>query len=60
MRSVSADGMTPLHFACQAGFADCAELLLDKNADIDALDASKETPLHKVAYWDIKNADYLK
>jgi len=52
--------MTPLHFACQAGFADCAELLLDKNADIDALDASKETPLHKVAYWDIKNADYLK
>lgn len=30
-------GMTPLHYACHYGHLDCVRLLLDEQADVNAL-----------------------
>lgn len=49
MHAASMDGLTPLHAACAGGHRECTELLLDNEADMDALDNANETPLHKVA-----------
>ena len=39
-------GLSPLHLAAQGGHLDAMELLLDADADINALDARGYTPLH--------------
>ena len=44
-RSAS-DGFTPLMRAIEGGYADCAELLLDSGADMNAQDKKGHTPLH--------------
>ena len=44
-------GMTPLHEAAFAGFADMCRLLLDFGARWDALDTYRRTPLHWAAYF---------
>ena len=38
-------GLAPLHFACAAGHAELAGVLLDNGADIDAVDGAGGTPL---------------
>ena len=43
------DGSTPLHECARHGHVDCAKLLLDRNADINALDSSAATALHAAA-----------
>lgn len=48
---VDAYGMTPLHEAAFAGFADMCRLLLDFGAAWDALDTYRRTPLHWAAYF---------
>jgi len=39
-------GMSPLHWAAQAGHKDVAELLLAKGADVNAMDNEGRMPLH--------------
>jgi len=40
---------TPLHLALESGAIDCAEILLRKGADVNMLDSSGDTVLHKAA-----------
>ena len=43
----SSVGDTPLHFACNSGHVDIAELLIRKmNSRVDSVNAHGETPLH--------------
>ncbi|EER01424.1 Acyl-CoA-binding domain-containing protein, putative, partial [Perkinsus marinus ATCC 50983] len=44
-RMVDADGMTPLHWACDRSRLDVCRLLLDSGADVNAKDYAGETPL---------------
>jgi len=44
------EGKTPLHHAVLGGHPGVAELLLDRGADISAVDAWNYTPLHHAAY----------
>uniref|UniRef100_A0A336KQE7 CSON014482 protein n=1 Tax=Culicoides sonorensis TaxID=179676 RepID=A0A336KQE7_CULSO len=39
-------GLTPLHYAAKNGKADLVKLLIEKGADVNALDADSHTPLH--------------
>jgi ankyrin repeat protein len=50
-RSWSADGFTPLHFACFFGHPDIAEFLLDRGAEVDAVARNDlgVTPLQSAA-----------
>jgi ankyrin repeat protein len=41
---------TPLHNACFGGHADIVALLIEKGAEVSAVDSDKETPLHKAAW----------
>jgi ankyrin repeat protein len=41
---------TPLHLACENGNHAVAQLLLDRNADVDAQDMWSSTPLHHALY----------
>jgi ankyrin repeat protein len=41
---------TPLHLACENGYHTVAQLLLDRNANVDAQDILSSTPLHQVLY----------
>ena len=41
------DGDTALHFACQSGFVDVCEYLLDHGADIHAVGLRGTTPLYE-------------
>jgi ankyrin repeat protein len=43
------DGLTPLHHAVISGHTELAERLLDRGADLMALDADDRTPLHHAA-----------
>ncbi|MDR0758840.1 MAG: ankyrin repeat domain-containing protein [Treponema sp.] len=44
-----ADGIAPLHYTAQAGYAGYVRFLLDKRADINLKNASGATPLHEAA-----------
>eukprot|EP00347_Sterkiella_histriomuscorum_P017096 403350684 len=44
-----ADGGTPLHRAAESCAIECAKVLLEKNADIDALNSMGQTPFHVCA-----------
>ena len=44
------DRMTPLHHAIDEGKLEAASLLIERGADIDALNYKTETPLHIAAY----------
>jgi ankyrin repeat protein len=44
-------GYTPLHFAAKNGNKDVAQLLIDKEADINAKSNINETPLHVAAKY---------
>lgn len=53
-------GCTPLHWAVISDQADIAAFLLDKGADVNAIDQLGMTPLHKAAAFDRKDlADLL-
>ena len=39
------DGNTPLHWAASKGYSDVVKLLIDKGADVSALNKAKERPL---------------
>jgi len=44
--SKNRDGSTALHYAASYGFLEIAELLLTKNADVNAKNSTGDTPLH--------------
>ncbi len=48
-REIGVYGMTPLHWACRAGSVECAKLLLDHGAEVDARNKAHRTPLHLAA-----------
>jgi len=50
--AVAAYAMTPLHWAARAGAVACAELLLDRGADVDALNKARRAPLQLAAEAD--------
>ncbi|KAL5723910.1 hypothetical protein ACHQM5_007244 [Ranunculus cassubicifolius] len=50
--SPNSEGRTPLHWAVDCGHTDIVELLLAKNADVDAKDNEGQTPLHYAAMCD--------
>ena len=41
--------MTPLHYAASKGRTELGRLLLDRGADVNALDSAKQLPLHRAA-----------
>jgi ankyrin repeat protein len=43
-------GWTPLHFAAQSNAVDCARILLDAGAEIDAVDSYGNTPLSTAVF----------
>lgn len=45
----SIDGATPLHRAAEIGSTSCAQVLLDFNVDINALNNAGHTPFHIAA-----------
>lgn len=45
------DGGTPLHRAAEIGAIDCAQILIDNNADPNATDFNGETPFHTAAEY---------
>lgn len=52
-------GATPLHWAVIRNHSDIAELLIDKGADVNAVDKFGMTPLHKAASFNRKNMTKL-
>jgi len=50
-KSPYTSGNTPLHLAAEKGYEDIAELLIDKGADVMALDLYRHTPLHLAALF---------
>lgn len=44
--NLAKDGKSPLHMAASAGFSRLVEELINKGADINALDSTRNTPLH--------------
>ncbi|KAI3953450.1 hypothetical protein MKW92_006962 [Papaver armeniacum] len=50
--SVNLKGRSPLHWAVDRGHLDMVELLLSKNADVNAQDNEGQTPLHYAAMCD--------
>jgi ankyrin repeat protein len=49
VKAVNGFGETPLHVAARAGRRDVAALLIDRGADVKAVDARKRTLFHAVA-----------
>ncbi|XP_062700494.1 uncharacterized protein LOC134284930 [Aedes albopictus] len=46
IRNAKSNSVTPLHFACQNGHKEVVEILIRRNANIDALDKNNVTSLH--------------
>jgi len=46
VNSKASDGQTPLHWASKSGHLETAQLLLEKGADVNAIDRTIRTPLH--------------
>ena len=44
------NGWTPLHFAAQSNSVDCARILLEAGAEIDAVDSHGNTPLSNAVF----------
>jgi ankyrin repeat protein len=44
------NGWTPLHFAAQSNAVECARILLEAGAEIDAVDAHGNTPLSTAVF----------
>jgi ankyrin repeat protein len=44
MKSMTDDGITPLHIAASQGNLPCLRLLLDAGAAVDATDSQNRTP----------------
>ena len=51
-RTSDAYGMTPLHWAARAGAVDCADLLLENGANVDAPNKARRAPLQLAAEAD--------
>ncbi len=51
-------GMTPLHWAARAGSMECAEILLERGALVNALNKARRTPLQLAAEAD--QADMIR
>ncbi len=49
VNAVDAEGYSPLHIACAAGYANIAQLLIDKGADVNAITPDGITPLHSTS-----------
>ena len=49
MNEKDEEDRTALHFACGYGELECAKLLVESKAAINALDQNKNTPLHYAA-----------
>ena len=45
------DGATALHRAAEIGSLECADILLENNADPNATDFNGETPFHTAALY---------
>ena len=55
------DGGTPLHRAAEIGSMDCANILMENNADPNATDFNGETPFHTAAeYNQMEIGHFLK
>lgn len=52
-------GFTALHYAASYGYLEIAELLLSKNADVNAKNSEGITPLHYAASYDHKDVVQL-
>jgi ankyrin repeat protein len=53
--SKNSEGFTALHYAASYGYIEIADLLLAKNADVDAKTGKGETPLHYAASYGHKD-----
>jgi ankyrin repeat protein len=53
--SKNRDGSTALHYAASYGFLEIAELLLTKNADVNAKNSEGSTPLHYASSYGHKD-----
>ncbi|KAM0752446.1 ankyrin [Meredithblackwellia eburnea MCA 4105] len=48
---VNARGATPLHIAAMKGEVECARILIEAGADLDAPDLQGNTPIHYASSW---------
>jgi ankyrin repeat protein len=53
--SKNKEGFTALHYAASYGYLEIAELLLTKNADVNAKTSKGDTPLHYAASYGHKD-----
>lgn len=49
-------GASPLHVSCAKGYDDVTEILLEADADVNAVDDDGWTPLHAAAHWNQERA----
>lgn len=57
--SKNREGFTALHYAASYGYLEIAELLLTKNADVNAKASKGDTPLHYAASYGHKDIEEL-
>src|SRR5208283_4967213 len=55
--SKNREGFTALHYAASYGYLEIAELLLTKNADVNAKASKGDTPLHYAASYGHKDIE---
>lgn len=51
LKTGNLQAQTPLHMCVAEGKYDCAKVLLQRGADVNARDRQKRTPLYKAARW---------
>ena len=52
VNKADAFGATALHYAARAGHFECVKLLIQNQADVNALDKKNETAQDKCAAWE--------